>query len=83
MAARLPRPPVDLTSTNPVDYTDYSRTKGWSSSTAWRRKAHLPIIRVAGFPDAVIPAACEAVQAGERPVHLPIRRGRGRPRRGS
>jgi hypothetical protein len=79
------RPVVDLDSTRPVDYTDYTFAKGWSPSKARRRKPHLPIITVEGFPDQVIPAVAEAIQRGERPtlpappLLKPRRRGRGRP----
>jgi hypothetical protein len=72
---------VDLNSTIPVDYHLYVKAKGWSRSKGLRKKPFLPVKRPAGFKDQIVPAHAEAVLAGERPAHLPQRRGRGHPRR--
>ena len=74
------RPVIDPDSNRSVDYTDWARSvKGWTASQSRRRKPHMPVIKVPGLPDQVIPAQAEAVLRGEQVS--PPRRGRGRPRR--
>jgi len=75
------RPAVDLNSPNSADYNDWARAKGWSYSKGLRAKQYLPVIRVDGFSDRIIPLEAELVLRGERPSRRPPpRRSRGRPR---
>jgi len=75
-----PADTVDLDSRRAVPYWDYARAKGWTRSTGHRRKLFLPVLKVIGFPDMIVPFAAETVLRGEP---LDRVRPRGRPRRGA
>jgi hypothetical protein len=72
------RPAIDPTSTQAFDYTDWAAARGLTPSQRRRRKPFLPIIKVPGLPDQIIPAEAEAALRGE-PAQP--RRRPGRPRR--
>jgi hypothetical protein len=76
------RPAIDPNATRAFDYTDWAFARGLTPSQSRRRKPYLPVIKIPGLPDQIIPAQAEAVLRGERLNHsIPPRRGRGRPRR--